>query len=98
MKKLLYLCIRKLNNRTMNQVKFNERQIILINNIINYNINEERSHLEEQIDVVDDVEPEELTDADLYDKYKDDETVNDHIWFSLYELQQFIEERVGGKK
>lgn len=82
----------------MNQVKFNERQIILINNIINYNINDERSHLEEQIDVVDDVEPEELTDADLYDKYKDDETVNDHIWFSLYELQEFIEERVGNKK
>ena len=42
MKNLLYLCIRKLNNKKMNQVKFNERQIILINNIINYKINEER--------------------------------------------------------
>lgn len=82
----------------MNQVKFNERQIMLVIYIINYIIDNERSHLEELIDIDDYTEPEELTDADLYDKYKDDERVNNHLWFYLYELQNFIKERVGNKK
>lgn len=66
------------------------KQIDAINKIIDYTIEDEREHLEETISNRKDMEVSDLTDDDLFEKYKDDTEVNDHIWFSIYELQKII--------
>jgi hypothetical protein len=66
------------------------KQIDAINKIIDYTIEDEREHLDVTISDRKDMEVSDLTDDDLFEKYKDDTEVNDHIWFSIYELQKII--------
>lgn len=77
----------------MSIVKLNPKQVEAVNKLIEYTIDEERDHLEETLYDKLEVEGAELTDEDLFDEYKDNPEVNDHIWFSIYELQKIVNKK-----
>ena len=66
-------------------IKLNSKLVGTINKFINDAIDDERENLGEIIEdqIGDDIS--ELSDDDLFEKYKN--SFSDHIWFSIYELQ-----------
>jgi hypothetical protein len=75
----------------MGKLNLTPKQIDAVNKIIGYTMEDEREHLEEQISDQCDDDVSDLTDDDLYTKFKGNEMVNNHIWFSIYELQTILE-------
>ena len=73
------------------KVNLTQKQVEAIKKLIDYTIDDEREHLEEMISDKLDIEVSDLTDDDLFETYKDDTDFNNHIWFSIYELQKIIE-------
>ena len=72
-----------------------ERQIELINDIVEYIIDDERDHLEEEISSLDFTDEEleglsSLTDEQLF-KFCKTNDITEHIWLNLFELKQSIQ-------
>jgi hypothetical protein len=72
-----------------------ERQIELINDIVEYIIDDERDHLEEEICSMDYTDEEleglsDLTDEQLF-KFCKTNDITEHIWLNLFELKQSIQ-------
>lgn len=74
------------------EIRITQAQLRSIKKVVEYSIDDERDHLEESIETDLDKEVSDLTDDDLYTFCKEnDYDLDDHIWFSLYELQKLIE-------
>lgn len=76
-------------------MELTERQIELINYVVEYGLYDERTHLEECISDMDFTDEEieglgDLTDEQLFKFCKTNE-ITDHIWLKLFELKQSIQ-------
>ena len=76
-------------------MELTKRQIELINDIVEYIIDDERDHLEEEICSMDYTDEEleglsSLTDEQLF-KFCKTNDITEHIWLNLFELKQSIQ-------
>lgn len=76
-------------------MELTKRQIELINDIVEYIIDDERDHLEEEICSMDYTDEEleglsDLTDEQLF-KFCKTNDITEHIWLNLFELKQSIQ-------
>jgi hypothetical protein len=76
-------------------MELTKRQIELINDVVEYIIDDERDHLEEEICSMDYTDEEleglsDLTDEQLF-KFCKTNDITEHIWLNLFELKQSIQ-------
>jgi hypothetical protein len=72
-------------------MKITEQQKQSIAKVVDYSIEEERTHLEEHIATMWDIDATEMEDKELYTFCQDRQV--EHIWIDLYILQSLIQNK-----
>ena len=72
-------------------MKITAEQKEAIRKVVDYSIEEERTHLEEHIATMWDIDATEMEDKELNELCKDKEV--EHIWNDLYILNRLIENK-----